>query len=58
MIAKISERLAVIKQTKKTFCGERFNLRNLNELEVRQQYQTESLNITLPTNALIVCHLF
>jgi len=35
------ERLAVSKQAAQKFEWERFNLRKLNELEVRKQYQTE-----------------
>jgi len=34
MVAKIRERLAVSKQTAQKFDGERFYLRQLNELEV------------------------
>jgi len=41
VIAKVRERLAVSKQAAQRFDGERFNLRKLNELEVRKQYQTE-----------------
>jgi len=36
--------LAVSKQTAQKFDGERFNLRKLNELEVRKQYQIEITN--------------
>jgi hypothetical protein len=36
--------LAVSKQAAQTFDGERFNLRNLNELEVSKQYQVEITN--------------
>jgi hypothetical protein len=36
--------LAVNKQAAKTFDGARFNLRKLNKLEVRKQYQTEITN--------------
>jgi hypothetical protein len=35
------EILAVSKQRAQKFHGERFNLRQLNELEVRKQYQIE-----------------
>ena len=35
VVAKVRERLAVSKQAKQRFDGERFNLRKLNELEVR-----------------------
>jgi len=36
--------LAVSKQTAQKFAGEKFNLRKLNELEVRKQYQIEISN--------------
>ena len=36
--------MAVSKQAAQTFDGERFNLRKLNELEVRKQYQIEIIN--------------
>ena len=39
MVGKVSERLAVSKQTAQKLDVERFNLRRLNELEVRKQYQ-------------------
>jgi len=41
VVAKVRERLAVSKQAAQKFDGERFNLRKLNELEVRKQYQIE-----------------
>jgi predicted lipase len=41
---KVRERLAVSKQSAQKFEGERFNLRKLNELEVRKQYQIEITN--------------
>ena len=44
MAAKVRERLAVSKQAVQRFDGERFNLRTLNELEVRKQYQIEITN--------------
>jgi hypothetical protein len=37
MVAKVRERLAVIKQTAKRFYIERFNLKKLNEIEGRKQ---------------------
>jgi len=40
-VAKVRERLAVSKQAAQKLDGERFNLRKLNKLEVREQYQTE-----------------
>ena len=42
VVAKVRERLAVSKQETRNFDGERFNLRKLNELEVRKQYQIET----------------
>jgi len=44
VVAKVRERLAVNKQAAPKFDGERFNLRKLNELEVRKQYQIEIMN--------------
>ena len=38
VVTKVRGSLAVSKQVTQTFCGERFNLRMLNELEVRKQY--------------------
>ena len=44
MVAKVREKLAVSKHAKQNLDGERFNLRKLNELEVKNQYQTEIKN--------------
>jgi len=44
VIAKVRERLAVGKQAAQKFDRQRFNLRKLNELEVRKQYQIEITN--------------
>ena len=44
VIAKVRERLAVGKQAAQGFDRQRFNLRKLNELEVREQYQIEITN--------------
>jgi len=44
VIAKARERLAVGKQATQSFDRQRFNLRKLNELEVRKQYQIEITN--------------
>ena len=44
MVAKVRESLAVSKQAAQRFHGERFNLRKLNDLEVRKQYQIEITN--------------
>jgi hypothetical protein len=37
VVAKVRERLAVSKTAALKFDGERFNLRKLNELEIRKQ---------------------
>ena len=39
VIAKVRERLAVGKEASQSFDRQRLNLRKLNELEVRKQYQ-------------------
>ena len=44
MVAKFRERLAVSKEAAQKFDGERFNLRKLNEPEVRKQYHIEITN--------------
>ena len=41
MVAKGRERLTVSKPVAQYFDGERFNLKKLNELEVRKQYQIQ-----------------
>ena len=41
MVAKVRERLAVSKQAAQKFDVVRFNIRKLNEREVRKQYQIE-----------------
>ena len=42
VVAKVRERLALSKQEAQKFDVERFNLRMLNELEVRKQYQIKT----------------
>ena len=44
VVAKVRERLAVRKQVAQKSDGGRFNLRKLNCLEVRKQYQIEITN--------------
>jgi len=44
VIANIRERLAVCKEAAQRFDRQRFNLRKLNEPEVREQYQIEITN--------------
>jgi hypothetical protein len=41
VVAKVRERSTVCKQAAQKFDEERFNLRKLNKLEVRKQYQIE-----------------
>jgi len=44
VISRIRERLAVGKQAAQRFDRQRFNLRKLNEPQVREQYQIEITN--------------
>ena len=44
VIAKVRVRLAVGKQAAQRFDRQRFNMRRLNEPEVRKQYQIEITN--------------
>jgi hypothetical protein len=44
VVAKNTERLAISKQETHNFYEKRFNLRKLNELEVRKKYQIEITN--------------
>jgi hypothetical protein len=44
VIAKLRERLAVSKQAPQKFDGEKFNLRKLNEPEVKEKYPIEITN--------------
>jgi hypothetical protein len=44
VVAKFRERLAVRKHATQKFDGEKFNLRKLNDLEVRKQYKVEITN--------------
>jgi hypothetical protein len=37
VVAKVRERLAISKQAAQKFDGERFNLKKLNELEVKKK---------------------
>jgi len=45
VIAKVREKLAVGKQAAQRFDRQRFNLRKLNELEVKEKYQIEIKNV-------------
>ena len=44
MIAKVRDRVALGKQAAQRFDRQKFNLRKLNEPEVREQYQIEITN--------------
>jgi hypothetical protein len=44
VVAKVRESLAIRKQAAETFDGEKFNLRKLDDLEVRKQYGIEITN--------------
>ena len=44
MVAKVRERFTVSKQAAQKFDEGRFNLRKLNEMEVRKQYRIEISN--------------
>jgi hypothetical protein len=44
VVAKVRERLTVNKHAAQKFYGERFNIRKLNELDVRKHYQIEVSN--------------
>ena len=44
VVAEVRGRLAISKQAAQRFDGESFNLRKLNEVEVRKQYQIEITN--------------
>jgi hypothetical protein len=45
VVGKFRERLAISKQAAQIFDGVRFDLRNLNELEVSKRYQIVITNI-------------
>ena len=47
VVTKVRERLAVRKQTAQNSDGGRFNLRKLNDLEVRKQYQRLQTSLQL-----------
>jgi hypothetical protein len=44
VVTKVRKKLTASKQAAQKFDGERFNSRNLNELEVRKQYQIKVSN--------------
>ena len=44
VVARLRERLAIHKEAAQKFDGERFNLRKLNELGVKEKYQIEITN--------------
>jgi len=44
VVAKLRGRFAINKKASQKFDGERFNLRKLNELEVKEKYHIEITN--------------
>jgi len=54
VVAKLRERLTVRKQPAQKFEGERFNLRKLKELEVKEKYQIQFTNRFAALENLIV----
>jgi hypothetical protein len=54
VVAKVRERLTVIKQAAQKFDAERFNLKQLSELEVRKQHQIKISNRFAALENLIV----
>jgi len=48
VVGKVRERLTVSKEVAQKFDWERFNLKMLNELEVRKQYHIEITNRLAP----------
>ena len=62
MVAEVRERFAVSKQAVQKFDWERFNLRKLNELEIRKLYHIEIMNRFAALENLIysedICSLF
>jgi hypothetical protein len=52
VVAKLRERLAVTKKAVQKSDGERFNLRKLNELEVRKQNQIAITNMCTTLDSL------
>jgi hypothetical protein len=55
VVAKVRERLAVGKQAAQRFDAKRFNLRKLNELELRKQYTITALVVTRLSNSVVIC---
>ena len=58
VVAKLRERLAVHKQAAQKFEGERFNVRKLNELEVKEKYQIEITNRFAALENLTLCRSY
>jgi hypothetical protein len=56
VVAKVKERLEVSEQAAQILIWERFNLRKLNELAVRKQYQTKIQNRFATLEHLNDCH--
>jgi hypothetical protein len=58
VVANFRERLAVSKQAAQKFDVKRFNLRKLNELELRKKYTITTLVVTRLSNSVVICENF
>jgi len=58
VVEKVRERLAVRKQEVQKTDGGRFNLRKLNDLEVRKQYQNSPVYIINCIILVYNCHIY
>jgi hypothetical protein len=54
VVAKVRESLAVSKQAAQKFDVKRFNLRKLNELEVRKQYTITTLVVSRLSISVVI----
>jgi hypothetical protein len=52
VVAKVMESFVVSKQVAQNYGGKSFNLRKVNKLEVRKQYQIEITNRSAPSENL------
>jgi hypothetical protein len=51
-VAKLRERISVSKQARQNFDLERFDLKKLNDIEVKEKYQVEISNIFVTLESL------
>jgi hypothetical protein len=61
VVAKVRERLAVSKQTTQTFGMDRFNLKKLDEAEVKKHNRVEVSNMfcnrTILSSTVLECYM-